>query len=714
MSALTPDQEWWSAAEIAAAALPDMPQTPQRVTANAVANKWREHSEIARRREGRGGGWEYHWTAFPSRAQSLLLVQAKKASAATPSAGRMDRDEAWTWFDQLPEKPKQKAQERLHIIQMVEALEEGGHTRNLAVHDAADIHNVSARSIYNWIDMIWGVRKDDRLPYLAPRHRTGQVSKRATAIDPRFGDLIKADYLRPEQPSLTSVYDRCVRIAKKEGLEIAPRHTVQRWLKRTVSPTAMVYARKGFEALKRMRPAQTRDKTAMHALEGVNGDFHRFDVFVRFPAGPDGQQEEIARPQMCAFQDIYSGMILSYRLDRTPNSHCVQLTIGDMIERWGIPEHVLLDNGREFAAKLITGGSKTRYRFKVKEDDPSGLLTSLGCEIHWALPYSGQSKPIERAFRDMCDRIAKHPSFAGAYTGNRPDAKPENYGEKAIPYAVFKAILDEEIAAHNARSDRRSEVAYGTSFEAVFMESYANAPIRKATQEQRRLWLMGAEGIRTNGTNGQINFMGNRYWADWMSNITGQKVVVRFDRQALWDGLHIYSTSDAYLGFAPCMVKAGFFDMDDARATAKAKKKWAQAQKAELEAYRRLSIQDVAEALAETPPEAPQAPVETKVVRPLFEAAKPAQPSKTSDSVARAQAAMIADLDAHRSNKIEQKREEDGRDNFVRAREIEARLAGGQTVTKQQQVWLAGYQTTAEYRTWTSMVEDFGEDVLAK
>ncbi|MEO0917403.1 MAG: transposase domain-containing protein, partial [Pseudomonadota bacterium] len=150
---------------------------------------------------------------------------------------------------------------------------------------------------------------------------------------------------------------------------------------------------------------------------------------------------------MCAFQDIYSGMILSYRLDRTPNSHCVQLTIGDLIEKWGIPEHVLLDNGREFAAKLITGGSKTRYRFKVKEDDPSGLLTSLGCEIHWALPYSGQSKPIERAFRDMCDRIAKHPAFAGAYTGNRPDAQPENYGEKAIPLDLFTSILDEEIAA---------------------------------------------------------------------------------------------------------------------------------------------------------------------------------------------------------------------------------------------------------------------------
>ncbi|MDX8354326.1 transposase domain-containing protein [Cognatiyoonia sp. IB215182] len=709
---VTPVQEWWSAAEIAEARLPDMPTTKRRINDMAARLRWGEDLHRARRRAGRGGGWEYHWTLLPSRAQGLLLAQLKNKpkSAAT----RPERDEAWTWYDQLPNKPKAEAARRLAILQKVDAFEAGGSTRRLAVVDVAQISGVAPRTIWNWLDLVSGVRADDRLPYLAPRHRTGKSSKRATAIDPRFGDLLKADFLRPEQPSFKSVYDRCVRIAAKEGLDVVPVHTAQRWIKRAVSPTALVYARKGYEALKRMRPAQSRDKTAMHALEGVNGDFHRFDVFVRFPASSDGQPEEVIRPQMCAFQDIHSGMILSYRIDRTPNSHCVQLTIGDLIEKWGIPEHVLLDNGREFAAKLITGGSKTRYRFKVKEDDPSGLLTSLGCEIHWALPYSGQSKPIERAFRDMCDRIAKHPAFAGAYTGNRPDAQPENYGEKAIPLDLFKTILDEEIAAHNARPDRRSEVAYGRSFQSVFEESYAQAPIRKATAEQRRLWLMGAEGIRTNSTTGQINFMGNRYWADWMSEITGQKVVVRFDRQALWEGVHVYSTADAYLGFAPCMIKAGFFDMDDARATAKAKKAWAKARKAELDAYRRLTASDVAAALEDTAPQPVDVPIEAKVVRPLFDAPKTPAPAPASDEVAAVQSALVADLDTARFTKRSEQEEEDSRDTFIRARDLEQRQASGAPLTKQQQVWLAGYQTTAEYRTWSGMVEDFGEDVLSK
>ncbi|MGC9445478.1 transposase domain-containing protein [Cereibacter johrii] len=49
------------------------------------------------------------------------------------------------------------------------------------------------------------------------------------------------------------------------------------------------------------------------------------------------------------------------------------------------------------ALKVVTGGAATRYHFKVKEDDVPGLFTALGCEIHWATPYSGQSKPTERA-----------------------------------------------------------------------------------------------------------------------------------------------------------------------------------------------------------------------------------------------------------------------------------------------------------------------------
>ena len=44
----------------------------------------------------------------------------------------------------------------------------------------------------------------------------------------------------------------------------------------------------------------------------------------------------------------------------------------------------------------------------IWENVDDGLLTSLGIKIHWALPFRGSSKPIERSFRDLCDTVAKH------------------------------------------------------------------------------------------------------------------------------------------------------------------------------------------------------------------------------------------------------------------------------------------------------------------
>lgn len=699
-----PTQEWWTPAEISEAKLPDMPQSKFGVNKLAARLGWAATAGKSRKRKGRGGGREYHWTLFPTRAQSWLIKQGE--SPATDL--RPERSEAWNAFDSLPDKAKAEAQRRLTAIDQVEALERGGLIRDQAVRDAASLQDVSPRTIWNWLGMIEGVRPDDRLPYLAPRHRLAARKSKARNVDPDFGDLIKADFLRPEQPSMTSVYDRCKRLAKSKGIEIAPLHTVRRWFKREVSEATTILKRKGLDALKAMYPPQVRDRSQMHALEGVNGDFHRFDVFVRFPAS-DGIPEEIVRPQMVAFQDLFSGRLLSWRIDKTPNSHAVQLCLGDMIERWGIPEHVLLDNGREFAAKLITGGTKTRYRFKVREDDVPGLLTTLGCKVHWAQPYSGQSKPIERAFRDLCDRVAKHPRFAGAYTGNRPDAKPENYGDRAVPLNEFLSVLAEEIEAHNMRPNRRTEVAWGRSFAEVFDESYAKAPIRKATEAQRRLWLMGAEGLRPHPNTGAISFMGNEYWADWLFDHRRSKVVARFDRAALWDGLHIYALSGEYLGHAECRQKAGFFDIEEARTHAKARRDWVKAERQAADKHKVYTAAQLGDALDEIAKPEQDAPAsEAKVVR-ITPQPRPVAPVSEVD-----QDAFVADFHKYHKSPEPNQSDDDPRVRFARAMELERQAETGADLTRDQRKWLASYQTTPEYRTWTDWVEEWGEDVLTR
>jgi len=181
---------------------------------------------------------------------------------------------------------------------------------------------------------------------------------------------------------------------------------------------------------------------------------------------------------------------------------------------------------------------------------------------------------------------------------------------------MFEQVVRKGIAMHNARRGRRAAVCNGRSFDQVFEESYAQSPIRKATAEQRRLWLLAAEGVRADSQSGSLRLMGNRYWGEFLSQHMGQPLTVRFDPQDLHRGLHVYRIDGAYLGEAACIEAVGFADQAGAQAHGRARRTWMKAQRAQLEAERTLSIDDVARMLPVPEPE-PEAPT-TKVVRPLF------------------------------------------------------------------------------------------------
>ena len=469
----------------------------------------------------------------------------------------------------------------------------------------AQARGIAVSSLYAWQDAVAVAPRHDWLPYLAPRH-AGRAGHEVEC-SPEAWEMLKADYLRLEYPTFEACFERTLRAAAKHGWSMPSKRTLRRRMD-ALPPELVTLTRKGVEALKRSFPAQQRDRSIFHALEAVNADGHVWDVFVRWPDGT------IGRPMMCAFQDLYSGMILSWRVDRSANKELVRLAFGDMIEAFGIPDLCYLDNGRDFASKWLTGGTPNRYRFKVKDDEPAGVMTTMGVQVHWTTPYHGQSKPIERAFRDFAGNVAKHPRFAGAWTGNNPMAKPENYASKAVPLDVFLATLSEEIAAHNARPARRTKVCDGRlSYQAAFDASYETAPIKKAAPEQRRLWLMAAEALMVRAPDSVIHHEGNRYWCQQLLRLRGQKVIVRFDPQALHDGVHVYRMDNAYVAHAPCVEAAGFADVDAARAHAQKLRAFTKATRALAEAERTLSIEQVAALLPA--PETPAPAPETKVVR---------------------------------------------------------------------------------------------------
>jgi hypothetical protein len=635
---------WFTAAELADLALPGLPADKRGINRRADAERWAsrlgpDNRLLVRTRKGaRGGGVEFHASLLPGEARLELARRGiMRPLPAEPTA----QSTAWSWYDSQSAGVKQEAERRLAIVAEIQLLTEAGTTKSAAVAAASANNAVGQATLWNWLRAVDGLPRAEWLPALAPRRKGGGAE---AEIHPDLWDAFKSDYLRNAKPTLTSVYRRVGKAAAQMGLSMPSERTFRRRLEREIAPELLVLRREGVEALRRAVPANRRTVADMQAMEWVNIDGHKFDVFVRTPDG------RIVRPMMVAIQDIYSRKMLAFRIGTEESAVLTRLAFADLFRDWGIPAHAVLDNGRAFASKWITGGTRTRFRFKVRDEEPMGLLPGLGVKTHFTIPYRGQSKPIERAFRDLCDSIAKHPAFEGAYTGNSPMAKPENYGSRAVDWDRFCAVVAEGIADHNAQGNRRTETAQGRSFDEVFAESYAVAPIQKVVDPAvLRMALLAADQKLINRQTGVLELEGNRYWHPQMFALRGERVTVRFDPDNLHTSVHLYDTQGRYLLEAMLLADEGFATSAGAKETAKRAANVKRRAK-ELEAAERLLSPDEVAALQAGPkPETkPEARPQAGVVRPVRHAAATARADATKRDAERGEAAGLTVIERMR------------------------------------------------------------------
>jgi len=607
---------WFTASELEDLGLPGLPGDKRSINRRAQTERWTarlgpDGQLLVRKRSGRGGGVEFHASLLPGEARIELARRGLIRTRPEPASNGLAS--AWAWFEKQPKKVKTEAQRRLDIISAIELLCEAGSTRTSAIAQACDDHRISRATIWNWLRSLEGIERSDWLVALAPRRQGGGC---AAEIHPELWQIFRSDFLRPSAPTLNSCYRRVVNIARERGIKVPSERTFRRKLEREVPTEVIRLKREGEEALRRSIPAQRRSVAELHALEWVNIDGHKFDVFVKLPDG------RVIRPILVAIQDIYSRKFVGWRLGGEESAIQTRLAFADVFRNFGIPMHCVFDNGRAFASKWITGGAKSRFRFKINPEEPTGLLTGLGVRIHWALPFRGQSKPIERGFRDLCDSISKHPACEGAYTGSNPTAKPENYGSKAIAWDRFVALVDEGIALHNAQPGRRTEMAQGRSFDEVFAESYAAAPIGKATPEQLRMALLAAENRLINRQTGEIELHGNRYWHPELSTLRGERVTVRFDPDNLHSEIHVYDLEGRYITAADLIADTGFGDAAGAKEAAKRTAEYRKRAKAMAEAEDLLSAEQIADLQAGARPTATPS---AGIVRPVRHAAHQAR-----------------------------------------------------------------------------------------
>lgn len=261
-----------------------------------------------------------------------------------------------------------------------------------------------------------------------------------------------------------------------------------------------------------------------------------------------------------------------------------------------------------------------------------------------------------------------------------------------------------------------SATANGRSFDATFSESCARSAIRRASDEHKRLWLMGQKTLTMQKRHGRIHAFGNYFWSDWMSEYAGQRVIVRFDIKDLQSGIHIYALTGAFMGFAPCQIARGFRDLTAAKETARARARFRRAQRALLKAERGLSRKTIAAHLDAIPIPDPVV-AENKIValprgdaRPV--AARVARPEYQDKMTPEQEAQVIAfqeQFHAEQERRQAKAKEDEPIDRYRRAVTLERDLAAGKEIGASAATWLRGYQTTSEYFAHSDMHRDIGD-----
>lgn len=549
-----------SAAELAALDLPGLPAGRTAILRKAKRERWLHET-----RSGRGG---------TTRVFAVSCLPDVTRQALGSGANLID-------------KTQQRVVERIRVVDR--ALELGrtmpqGRADELAAGDS----HFSPRVIRLWRARVGEQPRAMWPELLTPGYR---ATAQSAEVHPDAWDYIKSDYLRGSRPAFAACYRRLIAVAKKQGWSpVPPEVTLRRKFAREVPNTVCVAKREGDTALGRLiYPAQQRDKSQILVMGLVNSDGHKVDVWVEWPDGSRG------RPMLLGYQDIRSSKLLSYRIAKSESSDLVRLAFSDLVERYGVPDGVLFDNGRAFASKWLTGGTPTRFRGKVREEDPVGVLTALGVKVHWAMPYHGQSKPIERTWRNLCEDVSRHPAFEGAYLGSDTTKKPHDYDKKkAIPLADFLAVLDSAMVEQNARGDRRGDDVLGRSFDDVFREGYESRVVSKLTDEQRRVLLLCSEKLTIRSGTCEVVYLKNRYAHAALANVRGKHVLARFDPDDLHAGLYLHTMKGEYLGHAPCQDRVGFLSRDAGREHARAKASAVKTVKDLAKAEARLSASEVA------------------------------------------------------------------------------------------------------------------------
>ncbi|WP_126398271.1 Mu transposase C-terminal domain-containing protein [Blastochloris tepida] len=721
---------WLTARELAALALPDLPDTERGVQIYAERAGWTSSLAHVRKRAGRGGGLEFAIELLPPLARIEYerrhrAIESPAPALAVPMLGT-----------DLTDRAARERDARLAIVRAFEAFGRG--QRLSATAQTAlfvDGYNAGALQIDAWVREIipqisvrtlarWrAARAEGRADRLA--HDPGAARRGKGVLDLAHGGAVRTFLLAllAHNPHLSAEHLRAqiryefgdrLDLGDGKAVDVPPVRTLQHYVARLKETEKVALT-------KLSDPDRYRGSMAPSGVGSYRWVTEPNTLWM-IDASPIDALCVDGRHTIYACIDIATRRLVLY-VSRTPRASAVALLLRKSILAWGVPDAVKTDNGSDFVAR-----------------DTQRLFAALGIEMQLSDPYQPQQKAfvesVIKTFQHDCATLL--PGFVGHSVADRKrieDRKSfaERQGEDtaetfgvALTGAELQAQVDRWVESIYAQ---RTHSALGLS--PALAATRSKRPVRTVDPRALDLLLMpvaGGDGTRT-VTKFGVRVDGFHYVV--MDALPGDQVLVRMD-PADAGRIYAFNVADGrFVGEGVCPELAGIEPaaLLAARKSAQAEilsEATREARKAIKEITSGPSLLERALAVAER--DMPQNIIafprpteahETPAIAAALDAMAP-KPASTVATLSGRAAELHAEMlqappitAAARQNVTPLRVQENRQQRFRRALDLEAKRADGIPLSEEEAFWLGGYAAGSEYRAMRTLYEDGGEAVLA-
>lgn len=387
--------------------------------------------------------------------------------------------------------------------------------------------------------------------------KRGKWKKGKSDIQPEAWDAFLYFYLQEAQHPMMKCYEYMKLLLREDHPDLVadiPSYTTfTRRVKSDIPEAVEVLGREGQKAFRdRCAPYIRRTYESMASNEWWVADNHTFDVITQ---GDNGQRHRL---YLTAFFDARSGIFTGCHVTENPCSQATLIALRKGILKYGIPENIYVDNGREFLTFDIGGLGHRKKKPKDGQErfEPPPVFERLGIKMTNAIVRNAKAKIIERRFRDVKDQLSR---LFDTYTGGNVLEKPERLkgvlknGEIPLD-STFTEAVEELLDWYFNQQPYGGEVVAdrGKPRQQVYNENLYTK--RVAGAEDLSLMLMrSARPQKVTRRGVHLDIAGQRldYWNDDMLiNLLGKQVYFRYDPDDLSE-VRVYDLEDRYIMTVP-------------------------------------------------------------------------------------------------------------------------------------------------------------------